>query len=265
MVNGTGRSRFALPKSVASVLALVGLIALGNCPVHAQGCAADRTGTVKGASGAAVPGAMVTVRHLEAGLTRVVEVDASGNYSVPSLPVGEYELTAEKMGFQREVRRGINLVVAQEAVLNLTLQVGSIVQQVTVTEAAPLINTTPTSTSGLISEQQIKDLPLNGRSFDQLLALNPGTANSTSNTFNRNAWSIFSVAGKRPETNRFIINGVDYIGGEAPGPYISPPGARGVLLGGDAGRGYNTLPDTPRAGDGQTPRGPPHPVPPPRP
>ncbi len=244
MVNGTGRSRFALPKLVASVLALVGLIALGNCPVHAQGFSAAITGTVKDTSGAAVPGAMVTVRHLETGLTRVVEVDASGNYSVPSLPVGEYELTAEKMGFQREVRRGINLVVAQEAVLNLTLQVGSIVQQVTVTEAAPLINTTPTSTSGLISEQQIKDLPLNGRSFDQLLALNPGTANSTSNTFNGNAWSMFSVAGKRPETNRFIINGVDYIGGNATGLYITPSGASGMLLGVDAVREYNVLTDT---------------------
>ena len=126
MVNGTGRSRFGLPKLVASVISLVGLIALGNCPVHAQGFSAAITGTVKDTSGAAVPGATVTVRHLETGLTRLVEVDASGNYSIASLPVGEYELTAEKMGFQREVRRGINLVVAQEAVVNLTLQVGSV-------------------------------------------------------------------------------------------------------------------------------------------
>ncbi|PYU21221.1 MAG: hypothetical protein DMG30_18370 [Acidobacteria bacterium] len=179
MANKTGGNPHTLARFAASIVGLIGLILLGNCPVLAQGFAAAITGTVKDTSGAAVPGAMVTVKHLETGLTRAVEVDAAGSYSIASLPVGEYELTAEKMGFQREVRRGINLVVAQEAVLNVTLQVGTVVQQVTVTEAAPLVNTTTTSTSGLISEQQIKELPLNGRSFDQLLTLNMSTANIT--------------------------------------------------------------------------------------
>jgi hypothetical protein len=187
---------------------------------------------------------MVTVKHLETGLTRAVEVDATGNYRIAPLPVGEYELTAEQMGFQREVRRGINLVVGQEAVLNLTLQVGSVVQQVTVTEAAPLINTTTVSTSGVISEQQLKELPLNGRSFDQLLTLNVGMANNTANTLNNSAWTSFSVAGKRPETNRFLINGVDYIGGSAPGLFITPSGASGMLLGVEAVREYNVLPNS---------------------
>src|SRR5260370_39750073 len=203
MVTSTGRSPYRLAAVVAIVVGLVGLIALGNCPVRAQGFAAAITGTVKDRSGAAVPGATVTVKHLETGLTRAVEVDATGNYSIASLPVGEYELTAEKMGFQRELRRGINLVVAQEAVVNLTLQVGSIVQQVTVTEAAPLVNATTTSTSGVITEQQIKELPLNRRSFGQLLTLNVGTVDNRSN-INNGAWTSFSVAGKRPETNRFI-------------------------------------------------------------
>src|SRR5438309_8980776 len=243
MVNGTGRSRFALPKLVASVLALVGLIVLGNCPVHAQGFAAAITGTVTDTSGAVLPGTMVTVKHLETGLTRAVEADTSGDYSIPSLPVGEYELTAEKMGFQREVRRGINLVVAQEAVVNLTLQVGSIVQQVTVTEAAPLVNTTTTSTSGVITEQQIKELPLNGRSFDQLLTLNVGTVDNRSN-INNGAWTSFSVAGKRPETNRFILNGVDYIGANSTGQFITPSGSSGQLLGVDAVREYNVVQHT---------------------
>src|SRR5438445_2948082 len=244
MVNGTGRSRFALPKLVASVLALVGLIVLGNCPVHAQGFAAAITGTVTDTSGAVLPGTMVTVKHLETGLTRAVEADSSGNCSIPSLPVGEYELTAEKMGFQREVRRGINLVVAQEAVLNLTLQVGSVVQQVTVTEEAPLVNTTMASTSGVITETQVKELPLNGRSFDQLLTLNVGVSNTTSNTLNGGTWNVFSVAGKRPETNRFILNGIDWVGGAATGQFITPYGASGKLLGVEAMREFNVLTDT---------------------
>src|SRR5207253_9358113 len=108
-----------------------------------------------------------------------------------------------------EVRRGINLVVAQEAVLNLTLQVGTVVQQVTVTESAPLVNTTTTSMSGLISEQQIKELPLNGRSFDQLLTLNMSTANISSNRNPNQPGNLFSVAGRRPQGNRIMANGVD--------------------------------------------------------
>src|SRR2546428_4745639 len=243
MVNRTGRSPFALLRLAAFVITLVGLIVLGNCPVLAQGFAGTITGTVKDTSGAAVPGAAVTVKHLETGLTRAVEADATGNYSIASLPVGEYELTAEQMGFQREVRRGINLVVGQEAVVNLTLQVGSIVQQVTVTEAAPLVNTTTTSTSGVISEQQIKELPLNGRSFDQLLTLNVGTVDNRSN-INNGAWTSFSVAGKRPETNRFILNGVDYIGANATGQFITPSGSSGQLLGVDAVREYNVVQHT---------------------
>src|SRR5437899_7101603 len=148
------------------------------------------------------------------------------------------------MGFQREVRRGINLVVAQEAVLNLTLQVGSVVQQVTVTEEAPLVNTTMTSTSGVITEAQVKELPLNGRSFDQLLTLNVGVSNTTSNTLNGGTWNMFSVAGKRPETNRFILNGIDWVGGAATGQFITPYGASGKLLGVEAMREFNVLTDT---------------------
>src|SRR5712692_2627808 len=222
---------------------LIVLIALGTGLVFAQGSTATIMGTVKDVSGAVVQSAAVTVRHLETGLTRVAQADASGSYSVPSLPVGAYEITAEKMGFRREVRRGIDLVVAQEAVVNLVLQVGSIEQQITVTEQAPLVNTTLSSTSGLVSETQIKDMPLNGRSFDQLLTLNVGTSNSSTNTLN-NGWTMFSVAGKRPETNRFTINGIDYIGGNAPGLFISPSGAGGQLLGVEAVREYNVISNT---------------------
>ena len=240
MTSKLGTYRYALPRLAATI----GLILLANCLVEGQSFTATITGTVKDASGAVLPGAAVTVKHLETGLTRATQADAGGSYGFPSLPVGEYEMTAEKMGFRRELRRGIDLVVAQEAVVNLTLQVGSLDQQVTVTDAAPLVNTTLAPTSGLITESQVKDLPLNGRSFDQLLMLNTGTANNTLNTFNGNAWTAFSVAGKRPETNRFTINGVDYIGGNATGLYIAPSGASGMLLGVDAVREYNVITDT---------------------
>jgi len=237
------KTRRGLSAPARLAVALFGLIALGNCPVFAQGSTAAITGTVKDTSGAVLAGAALTVRHIDTGLTRTAQADTNGSFSVPSLPVGEYEVTAEKMGFRREVRRGISLVVAQEAVVNLTLQVGSIDQQVTVTDAAPLVNTTLSSTSGLISEQQIKDLPLNGRSFDQLLTLNVGTVDNRSN-INNNAWTSFSVAGKRPETNRFLMNGVDYIGSNSTGQFITPSGSSGQLLGVEAVREYNVLQHT---------------------
>ena len=111
---------------VSRTAGFIALIALGTGLVFAQGSTATILGTVRDASGAVLPAASIAVKHLETGLTRTAEADTSGSYSVPSLPVGAYEMTAEKMGFRREVRRGIELAVAQEAVVNLILQVGSL-------------------------------------------------------------------------------------------------------------------------------------------
>jgi hypothetical protein len=146
-------------------------------------------------------------------------------------------------GFKQEVRKGINLVVGQEAVIDITLEVGAAAEQVTVSEEAPLVNTTLSSTSGLITEQQVKDLPLNGRSFDQLLVLNVGVVNNTSNMGGGNN-PAFSVAGHRQETNRFLINGVDWIGGNATHQFMTPTGASAQLLGVEAVREYNVLEHT---------------------
>jgi len=241
MVAMTRRGLLVLSGLVA---AIISLIALGNGLVYAQGSTAAITGTVKDASGAVLAGAAISVRHLETGLTRAVVTDASGSYSIPSLPVGAYEFTVAKEGFRKEVRRGIDLVVGQEAVVDLTLQVGNIDQQITVEGEAPLVNTTLSSTSGLINEQQVKDLPLNGRSFDQLITLNVGTSNNSSNTLNNASWNGFSVAGKRPETNRFLINGIDWIGGNGTAQYITPYGASGQLLGVEAVREFNLVSNT---------------------
>src|SRR5713101_5155939 len=203
--------------------AIVVLIALPTCLAFAQTSTATATilGVVKDTSGALIPGVSIAVKHTETGLTRNAISSESGDYNVPLLPVGAYELTTTMPGFKQQLRSGINLVVGQQAVINLTLEVGAAAEQVTVTEEAPLVNTTLSSTSGLITEQQIKELPLNGRSFDQLLALNVGVANNTSN-MGGGAYPGFSVAGHRTEANRFLINGVDWIGGQAAAVFITP-------------------------------------------
>src|SRR5881296_299412 len=227
------------------ITAIVVLIALGTTSLSfAQTSTATILGTVKDTSGALIPGVSIMVKHTESGLTRSAVSGERGAYNVPLLPVGAYELTTTMPGFKQVVRSGINLVVGQEAVVDLTLEVGAAAEQITVSEEAPLVNTTTSSTSGVITEQQVKELPLNGRSFDQLILLNVGVSNATSNTLDGGAWNMFSLAGKRPETNRYTINGVDWVGGSATGQFITPNGASRQLLGVEAVREFNVLTDT---------------------
>ena len=236
MVSRTGIGLYTRATLVAG---LIGLIAFGNCLVFAQGPTAAISGVVRDATGAVVPGVAVTAKHIETGLTRTAETDAAGNYNMPSLPVGQYELTAEKTGFKQQVRSGINLVVGQRAAVNLTLEVGSLEQQVMVSAEAPIVNTTLASTSGLVNEAQIKDMPLNGRSFDQLLTLTAGTVNYTSNVNQQG--NFFSVVGRRPEENKYTINGIEYLGANPAGQPSGPYGASGELLGVDAVREFNLV------------------------
>src|SRR5881409_4145009 len=136
MVRGTGIRLRSLGRFAT---AIVVLIALPTCLVFAQTSTATILGTVKDSTGALIPGASITVKHTESGLTRSVVSGERGGYNVPLLPVGAYEITTTMPGFKQEVRSGINLVVGQEAVVDLTLEVGANAEQVTVTGDAPLV------------------------------------------------------------------------------------------------------------------------------
>src|SRR5207247_3312675 len=186
-------------KDFCALVTLVGIIGLagwGGTSAFAQNFSAAISGLVRDTSGAVIPGVTVTAKQTESGLTRTVNTNENGDYRMPSLPVGAYEVIAELSGFKQQVRRGISLAVAQEVVLNLTLEVGNVQQQVTITEEAPLVNTTLASTAGLLTGEQLKDLPLNGRSFLELMTLNTHTSDNRSNS----GGASFSVAGKRTET-----------------------------------------------------------------
>jgi hypothetical protein len=215
------------------------------------------SGTVTDSSGAAIPQAAVTIRDLEMGQARMLTADDHGTYRALALPVGRYEVKAEQSGFQTAVRTGISLVVAQEATVDLTLQVGEATQQVAVSAEAPLVDVSTTAISGLVGERQVKDLPLNGRSFDNLITLNPGTANTTSN---RSATSTgggqgnnFSVSGNREDYNIFLMNGIEYTGVSTAD--VIPGGVSGQLLGVDAVREFNVLENTYGAEYGKRPGG----------
>jgi len=236
MVSKRGRGLWA----VAFVAGIIALIVSGNGLVFGQEFSATMSGVVHDVNGGLVPGVGVTAKHTESGLTRTVVTNETGSYRMPALPVGEYEVTAELSGFKQQVRRGITLVVAQEAVVNLTLDIGDLKEQITVTEEAPIVNTTMSSTSGLVTGEQIKNLPLNGRSFLELMRLNSDVISNRANTADSSQPS-FSIAGKRPDSNRFTINGMDYVGNNGGGVYTSPQGISGFLLGVDAVREFNVL------------------------
>ena len=205
---------------------------------------ASISGRVEDATGAGIAGAAVTVKSLESGASRSVTADEAGNYRIASLPVGPQELRAEKQNFKAAVRNGIDLAVGQEAVVNLRLEVGRIVEQVTVTEQVPVVNTSPASVSGVVGEREVKDLPLNGRGFDNLITLNPSAINyelKSANTSTSNG-NTFSVSGRRPLENLFLMNGVEYMGTSQLA--VTPGGVSGELLGIDAVREFNLLTDT---------------------
>ena len=210
-------------------------------PARAQ-VAGTVSGLVEDASGAAVTGATVTVKSLETGVARVVTTNPAGAYTVLSLSVGPCEVKAEKEGFKTTVRTGINLQVGQRAVVNLRLEVGEVKQEVTVSGGNFLVNTSVTSVSGLVGESEIKELPLNGRSFDNLITLNPGALNFSSmksaQTITSNG-NTFSVEGRRTYENLFLLNGIEYTGTSQLA--ITPGGVSGELLGIDAVREFNVL------------------------
>ncbi len=234
------------------------LLAGHATPVAAQVSAAI-SGTVTDASGAAVSGASVDAKNIGTSETRGTVTDEAGRYKLLALPVGQYELTVAKDGFSKVLRQGVSLVVGQEATVDFALKVGDVRQQVTVTAEAPVVNLTTTDISGVVGETQVKDLPLNGRSYDELLTLNPGIVNFTAEktggigVSNSTVAGDFSVSGNRPQQNLFLLNGVEYTG--AAENNMQPGGTSGQLLGVDAVREFNVLRNTYDAAYGKHPGG----------
>ena len=220
---------------------------------------ATLSGLITDPSGAAVSAAAVTAKNVDTGLTRTVPTDQSGRYRFYALPVGPYEVRVTKEGFAEGIRSGIRLVVGQDATVDLGLRVGKVSEQVKVTEDAPVVNLTTQDISGLVGERQVKDLPLNGRSYDLLLTLNPGIVNFTwektggIGVSNSTTGNNFAVSGNRPQQNIFLLNGVEFTG--AAENNMQPGGSSQELLGVDAVREFNVLRDTYGAEYGKRPGG----------
>src|SRR5689334_4772250 len=161
-------------------LFILALVITATAPHARAQVSASLNGIVSDPSGARISGAEVSVKNSETRATRAATTNGEGRYEILALPVGEYELTATKSGFQPLTVGGIHLVVAQEARVDLSLHVGPERQQVLVEADASLVSTTTSDISGYVGQRQINELPLNGRSYDLLLPLNPGVVNFTS-------------------------------------------------------------------------------------
>src|SRR6266850_1152642 len=198
----------------------------------AQTVGGSLQGFVTDATGAALPRAQVLVLNVGTGATRELTTDEGGRYRVPILPPGDYEVHVTATGFRTLVRRGIQLDIGQTLVLDAALEVGGVETEVSVTAEAPRINLANGSVSGLIDDKQIRDLPLNGRSFQQLALLQPGVTSALaagSDVVGGRTPKI-SINGARPEQNSFLLDGTDINN-----VYNKTPGSSaGVLLGVDA-------------------------------
>jgi hypothetical protein len=187
-----------------SIICAAALI-LVAIPVVAQLPTGTILGVAKDSSGASVPNTTVTITSVDTGSTRVVMTGEDGAYRAPELAVGRYEVKAERTGFKTETRKGITLEVTQQAVINFTLEVGSTSQQVVVNEEASIVNTQDATLGGLVNEQSVKDLPLNGRSYVDLSLLQAGVNEDRNGA--GNGATTFSVNGAGVRSNNFTLDG----------------------------------------------------------
>ena len=169
------------------------------------------------------------------------------SFTAPAVPIGSYTISVDATGFGNYKRTGITLTVGQTLNLSLALKVvGS--ETVTVRDVPPSVNISSDQISGLVDARQVKELPLNGRSYDQLLQLNPGTVNYTNQrsgstgTSNSSVGSMFSASGRRPQDNLFLLNGIEYTGASLIN--TTPGGTSGQLLGIDGIHEFNVVTDT---------------------
>src|SRR3984885_9839210 len=182
---------------------------LATVPAVAQVSTGNISGYVKDTSGAAIPTVTVTAKMVEQQTNRTAQTNSEGFYDLLALPPGTYEITFEVHGFQKQTETGLELTVGQNLRVDSTLQVGSVETQVTVGAQAPLVDTTSATLSGLIDDQRIFDLPLNGRNIMGLAAILPGVlnVNAPQEMGDARGGPTMDVNGGRPNMNLFTFNG----------------------------------------------------------
>jgi hypothetical protein len=189
--------------------------------LHAQSDSGRIVGNVTEITGGAIPGAVVTLANVENGLQLTGTSNSVGEFNIPSVPRGEYKATVTAAGFEPQ-SQSFTLTVTQVQTLLFKLQPGSVTTSITVTDAAPLVDTTTSTIGATIRGKQITELPLNGRNFINLALLTPGVThgnygdnasgvggNTETIRNNESGGAALSVNGLRPQANNFILDGID--------------------------------------------------------
>src|SRR5271165_132587 len=183
-------------------------------------------GTVTDPSGAVVSGAKVVVKNTGTGLQRETETSADGSYSLPELPIGTYSVTVTQTGFQTFVATGITVDVAAQRRVDAAMKTGEISTKVEVSaDQLPLVETTTNTLGGILTQNDVKDLPINGRDYTKLIFLNPGVAGSPDQiTDSPGSFGEFSMNGARGRANNFLLDGTDMNDGYRNNPAINEAG-----------------------------------------
>jgi len=186
----------------------------------AQEITGSIVGTVSDSSGAAVAGAKVTIKNLDKNVVlRTATTNSNGQYLATYLPVGRYEVVAEAPHFKKSVYSKIALNVADKLTINVTLEVGSVSETVTV-EANPLeVELQSVTAGGLISPTEVREIPLNSRNYEQLVSLMPGVSSGaadqiyvgTTNPQGQTNTVSFSIEGQRNSANNWTVDGADNV------------------------------------------------------
>ncbi len=212
-------------KSIPGCILLM-LLTVATAPLSAQEVTASIRGTVTDASGARVPDARVVATETQTGFKRETWTDKSGNYLLVLLPIGPYRLEVTKKGFKSHDQEGIDLSVNQVAAVPVRLAVGTELQTVQVKAGAPLVKTT-NDLGETVRGREILDLPLDGRNFTQLGLLLPGVAPLTGGLLKAGGTErqgqSYAVNGQRPESNEFLIDGVENYNLVDAGFVLEPP------------------------------------------
>lgn len=199
-------------KRISTLLWIVCLMAMANGLIRAQTQTTGRiTGTVKDEKGAVINGAEVTVTNKATNEARAVSSDDEGTYAVALLPPGVYEIAVKAQGFKRASFDNVRVAITETTTVNAELIVGAVTEDaVTITSAAPLVQTEGAQLGRVVDERTVAELPLATRNFTQILGLSPGTATYLPDhtSVGRNSQNI-SVNGARVTNNNFQINGVD--------------------------------------------------------
>jgi len=181
-------------------------------------------GTVLDVSGGTVAGAKVTLINEGTNVSREVETSGTGAYLFLEVPVGSYEVDVNHPGFKKFARKGIVLVLNEIATVDITLQVGSNVDTVEVTGAPPVIDTTSTQLGAVMTDQSVRELPLNSRNTYQMLQLQPGVQSQLGADlfYGSSNSGVVSVNGGRGRSNNYMVNGGDGNDIFVNGPAIQP-------------------------------------------